>query len=185
MDTPVVNMYFVAIVLPQDLNEKVLRHKILMQEKYNCQVALKSPAHITITPPFWLNIAKEDDLVRAVDTLSRGIRAFPVTTNHFSAFIPRTIFIDIESNDQLRFVKKSADDFFTQHPEFNIKNEGRPFRPHITVATRDLHKKSFHEAWSYFQHQVFEEKWIAGALSVLRHNKKNWDVIHTSQFQKI
>ena len=84
MDTPVVNMYFVAIVLPQDLNEKVLRHKMLMQEKYNCQVALKSPAHITIAPPFWMNAAKENDLVQAVDTLSRGFLAFPVTTNNFS-----------------------------------------------------------------------------------------------------
>ena len=185
MDAPVVNMYFVAIVLPQDVNKKVLRHKTFMQEKYNCQVALKSPAHITIAPPFWMNAAKENDLVQAVDTLSRGFLAFPVTTNNFSAFIPKTIFIDILSNEQLRFVKESADDFFIRHPEFNIKIEGRPFRPHITIATRDLHKKSFQEAWSFFQLQVFEEEWIARGLSVLRHNKKNWDVIHTSQFQKI
>ncbi|MGZ3924768.1 MAG: hypothetical protein ACXVBJ_13435, partial [Flavisolibacter sp.] len=56
-------MYFIAIVLPPRLNEKVLKYKTMMLEKYNCKVGLKSPAHITLVPPFWMEEEKEGRLV--------------------------------------------------------------------------------------------------------------------------
>jgi hypothetical protein len=38
------------------------------------------------------------------------------------------------------------------------------------------------EAWPIFEKEKFEESWEANDLSVLHHNKKNWDVVYTSQF---
>ena len=65
-----------------------------------------------------------------------------------------------------------VDDFFRQNPWYKIKIDERPFHPHITIATRDLFKRSFHEAWPIFEKETFEAEWEANALSVLRHNKK-------------
>ena len=45
-------MYFNALVLPEQLDKKILTYKSWMADKYNCKVGLKSPAHITIVPPF-------------------------------------------------------------------------------------------------------------------------------------
>ena len=156
-----------------------------MSEKFGCTVGLKSPAHITIIPPFWMEEEKETELLNAVDIISREVTSFSVVTNDFSAFKPRTIFIDVELNEKLNEVKILSDAFFKQQPDYKIKIDNRPFHPHITIATRDLHKKSFYEAWTIFESKTFKEEWIAAGLSVLKHNKKNWDVVHTSQFKNL
>jgi 2'-5' RNA ligase len=178
-------MYFIAIVLPQPLNEKILSYKNFMLEKFNCKVGLKSPAHITLVPPFWLEEEKEPQLLSEVESLSTGISSFPIATNNFSAFKPRTIFIDVKQSKELSQAKTITDNFFKKKEDSKIKIDHRPFHPHITIATRDLHKKAFHEAWPVFENKKFEEEWMATGISVLRHNKKNWDVIQTSQFKDL
>ena len=178
-------MYFIAIVLPPDLNEKVLKYKNLMLEKYNCKVGLKSPAHITLLPPFWLEEEKQEQLTVDINSLSNGVKPFIISTNNFSAFRPKTIFIATVPNEQLNQLKMAADEFFRHNSFYKIKVDTRPFHPHITIATRDLYKKSFHEIWPWFAEKKFEEEWTAGGISVLKHNKKNWDVIYTSQFKTL
>jgi 2'-5' RNA ligase len=175
------DMYFVALVLPEELDKKVLVWKQYMFQNFKCTVGLKSPAHITIIPPFWMNPEKEKDLINDIDSLSAHIKAFNLETNNFSAFKPRTIFIAINENNHLAELKRRATEFFKEK-DYKIKAESRPFHPHITIATRDLYKKQFHEAWNYFQNKEFVEAWQANGLSILHHNKKNWDVVYTSQF---
>lgn len=177
-------MYFIALVLPQHLNEKVLAYKTMMLERYKCKVGLKSPAHITLVPPFWMEEEKEQSLVNDINAVSSQFHPFTIATNNFSAFRPRTIFIATHPNDQLNELKKTLDRFFKNNPLYPVKAETRPFHPHITIATRDLFKKSFYEIWPWFEGKSFSEEWIAEGISVLRHNKKNWDVVHTSQFSK-
>ncbi len=177
------NMYFIAIVLPQDLDEKVLRLKKYMHEKYHCKVGLKSPAHITIVPPFWLEANMEEALLNEVDILANGVQPFSIATNDFSAFKPRTIFVAVKNNQELDKLKSKADQHFSEKEQYKIKIETRQFHPHITIATRDLFKKDFYESWPFFEMKEFKEEWEATGLSILRHNKKNWDVIYTAQFQ--
>ena len=178
-------MYFIAIVLPEDLNEKVLKYKNMMLEKYNCKVGLKSPAHITLIPPFWMEPEKERQLMGDISSLSNQLTPFSVSTNNFLAFKPKTIFIATSPNDQLNEVKNSIDEFFKNNSLYNIKIDTRPFYPHITIAARDLYKKTFHEIWPWFAEKKFQEQWTAEGISILRHNKKNWDVIFTSQFKTL
>jgi 2'-5' RNA ligase len=178
-------MYFIAIVLPSDLNEKVLKYKQMMLEKYNCKVGLKSPAHITLIPPFWMEDEKEQQLISDIDSLSVHLNSFSISTSGFSAFKPKTIFIALSPNEKLKEVKKAIDEVFKNNSFYNMKIDTRTFHPHITIATRDLFKKSFFEIWPCFAEKKFEEEWICESISILRHNKKNWDVIHTSQFNKM
>lgn len=178
-------MYFIALVLPQHLNERILKYKNTMLEKYHCKVGLKSPAHITVVPPFWMEEEKEQPLISDMEGLSQRFHSFPIETNHFSAFKPRTIFVAVAPNESLNEIKKATDEFFRNNSYYKIKVETRPFHPHITIATRDLYKKSFFEIWPWFAEQEFSESWTAEGLSVLRHNKKNWDVIFTSQFNSL
>jgi 2'-5' RNA ligase len=178
------DMYYVALILPEILNEKVLYYKQMMLDKYGCKVGLKSPAHITMIPPFWMHPDKEPSLISDLDRLSSGIQPFTVRTNNFSAFKPRTLFIAVADNQSLSLLKSVADNHF-KGTHYGIKTETRPFHPHITIATRDLFKKDFADAWNYFSDKNFEEEWTATGLSLLKHNKKNWDVYHTSQFKNI
>ena len=175
-------MYFIALVLPSALNQKVLHLKNFMHERYDCKVGLKSPAHITLIPPFWMEEDREVELFYDVGQLAKKFSPFIIQTKNFSAFKPRTIFIEVEKNIALNRLKENVDNFFKLNNSYKIKVDSRPFHPHITIATRDLFKKSFHEAWPVFEKEIFEEEWIADGLSILRHNKKNWDVVYTSQF---
>ena len=177
-------MYFLAIVLPKDLNEKVLKYKHIMQQKYNCRVGLKSPAHITLVPPFWMEQNKEQHLLRDIDLISSRYSPFIIVTDNFSAFKLKTIFIALAPNKHLDEVKAATDNFFMNNLFYSIKTDTRSFHPHITIATRDLFKKDFFEIWPWFESQKFFEEWKAEGIAVLRHNKKNWDVIHTSQFKQ-
>jgi 2'-5' RNA ligase len=155
-----------------------------MFEKYGCAVGLKSPAHITLVPPFWMDPGKEGQLLQDITSFNH-LHSFPLQTNNFSAFKPRTIFIATIASDPLNQLKKLVDEFFNAADYCKTKIDDRPFHPHITIATRDLHKKDFAEAWPYFAEKKFEEQWTVNGISVLRHNKKNWDVIFTSQFQDL
>jgi len=156
-----------------------------MHEIYGCAVGLKSPAHITIVPPFWMEEEKEKQLITDVNELSIEWESFDLSTNNFSAFKPKTIFIELSANDNLHRLKKKTDVFFNEKKEYKIKTDSRTFHPHITIATRDLFKKDFMEAWPHFSEKKFIEKWKVKGLSLLKHNQKNWDVVHTSQFKNL
>lgn len=177
------HMYFIAIILPGDLNKKIRQWKELMHEKYGCSVGLKSPAHITLIPPFWMEPEKEQLLLTDVDTISSSIQPFTIAINNFASFKPSTIFADVVVNEELRSLKTAVDTFFSQ-AAYKIKIDTRPFHPHITIATRDLHKKDFQGAWPMFETKKFKAEWEANGLCVLRHNNTNWDVIYSSQFKR-
>jgi 2'-5' RNA ligase len=176
-------MYFIAVVLPPHLDEKIQAWKQWMKENYGSKVGLKSAAHITIAPPFWTDEENEILLRQDMELLAQTINQFQIATDNFSAFKPRTIFVAVEKNNELNGLKKASDDFFRK-TAYGIKIENRPFHPHITIATRDLHKKAFADAWPHFQNREFREVFEATGLSLLKHNGRTWDVAFTAAFRK-
>ena len=177
------NMYFIALVAPEDINFRVLKWKTFFKEKYSCTVALNSPAHITLIPPFWMNEELEKDLVHSIDEFSARKNKFEVTLKDFAAFKPRVIYVEVMKNEILDQVQESLVDFIFSVNKYPVKKEDRPFHPHVTLATRDLYKKAFNEAWEIFSVKKYEASWRVSGISLLRHNKKNWDVIFTSQLE--
>ncbi len=177
-------MYFIALVLPPELDQKVLKYKTWIFEKYGCAVGLKSPAHITLIAPFWMEEEQEVGLIKDIENFS-GRKAFEISTRQFSSFKPRTIFIQPEYSKELENLKREMDAYFGERKEYKIVKDNRPFHPHITIATRDLRKKDFAEAWVYFTEKEFPAKWMAESISLLRHNQKKWEVIYTSHFKDL
>jgi len=177
------NMYFVALVAPEEIDRQVLKWKNLFKENYGCTVALKSPAHITLIPPFWMNEQLENDLIKSIDEFSDAKNKFEIALKDFAAFKPKVIYVDVLKNEILNELHESLSDFIYKQNKFPIKKEDRSFHPHITLATRDLYKKAFYEAWEIFSVKKYEALWLVNGISLLRHNKKNWDVIFTSQFE--
>jgi len=176
------NMYFIAIVAPEEINQQVLKWKNFFKERYECSVALKSPTHITIIPPFWMNEELENDLINSIREFSITKNKFEIILKDFETFKPKVIFVDIVKSEILNGLYQSFADFIFTKNKIPIKKEDRPFHPHVTLATRDLYKKAFQEAWEIFSKKKYEALWIVSGISLLSHNKKNWDVIFTSQF---
>jgi 2'-5' RNA ligase len=180
----IMEMYFIALVAPEDINVHILKWKLLMQERFDCNVALRSPAHITLVPPFWMDSRLEKELTESLDLFSETQCTFIIHLKDFSCFKPRVIFVSPEKNNKLEDLQKNAEDFLIAQHKFPLKLQNRPFHPHVSIASRDLHKKTFQEAWGIFENKKYEADWKVKSISLLKHNKKNWDVIHTSQLNE-
>jgi 2'-5' RNA ligase len=179
----IMNMYFVALLAPPEINEDILRWKKFFKEKFGCTVALKSPAHITLISPFWMKDELENDLIDSIKEFSRAKKKFEVDLKNFDAFKPRVIYVDVINNEKLNNFHESLNHFILNQNKYPVQKEDRPFHPHVTLATRDLYKKAFLEAWEIFSIKKYEATWLVNGISLLRHNKKNWDVIFTSQLE--
>jgi 2'-5' RNA ligase len=178
------NMYFIALVAPKEINEAVLKWKQFMKERFDCSVALRSPAHVTLVPPFWMKEEIEIKLKDSIENFSQQQSWFELNLVNFSAFKPRVIYVDVQLSEALNKLHFELYDSLVAVNLFPIEKEERPFHPHVTIATRDLSKRSFREAWEIFKDKEYKATWIANSISLLRHNQKNWDVVFTSQFQK-
>ena len=175
-------MYFIAIVAPEEINNAVLKWKHFFKNRFACTVALKSPAHITLIPPFWMKPELETELIKTISEFSQSSECFEICLKDFSAFKPKVISVDVLENEKLKQLHYSFNEFVLTRNKFPVKKDDRPFHPHVTLATRDLYKKAFYEAWEIFDVKKFEAEWLVSGISLLRHNQKNWDVIFTSQF---
>jgi 2'-5' RNA ligase len=168
--------YFIAIVAPDEINNQVLVYKKYMEQHYGCKVALRSPAHITLIPPFSMKSENEDELGQYLQKFSGTQKNFSIRINNFDHFKPRVIFLHVEPDGPLLQLKENLDVYLLALKKFPIKKEERPFHPHITIANRDLQKKDFPKAWAHFQTLSFSTDFPAENISLLKHNNTNWEV---------
>ncbi|TCZ67922.1 2'-5' RNA ligase family protein [Flaviaesturariibacter aridisoli] len=178
-------LYYMALVLPEALNQEIVLFKEWMRDRFGCRVGLRSPAHITILPPYWMPPALEAGLRSDLESFAGTLAPFPVRTNGFSSFKNRTLFIDVLVDEPLRQLKEACDASFTNRPPYGLIREQRPFHPHITIATRDIPAGAFNEAWAHFRNKRFDEGWTAAALSLLRHNGRVWEVVFAAPFRDL
>jgi 2'-5' RNA ligase len=177
-------MYYFAILAPEEIDKEVMKWKKIFKERFNCTKALNSPAHITLIAPFWMHTDLETEIFDSLKEFCGSQKGLSIHLKDFSAFKPKVIFIDVLKNEFLDSLQKDFIGFMINRQKFPVKKDENIFHPHITLATRDLFKKDFSEAWELFSNRKYEKSWIATGISLLRHNKKNWDVIYTSQFSE-
>jgi 2'-5' RNA ligase len=154
-----------------------------MFDRFGCSVALRSPGHITLIPPFWMDAALEAEFQESISNFASSQKGFEIALQNFSFFKPKVIFVDVVKNDSLQQLHENLSCYLTAKNHFHIKKEERRFHPHITIATRDLPKKDFYKAREIFREKKYHACWQADSISILRHDQKKWDVISTSLFQ--
>jgi len=102
---------------------------------------------------------------------------FTLELKDFGCFAPRVIFVEVVPHPDLRALQMDlASILKTKMNIFNANYQNRPFRPHVTVAFRDLRKGKFFEAWDYFKAHSFQEKTTINSLSLLIHQEGRWQM---------
>ena len=175
-------MYFLAIVAPEAINEQVLEWKHYMRDHYSCTVALRSPAHITLIPPFWMDASLEDELQHDAAAFSQQHHPFNITLNGFDAFNPKVIFVKVDENEALHQLKSSLEDFLLEKRRYPFKKETRPYHPHVTIANRDLRKKDFAPAFAHFRALPYIITFEAHELALLKHDGTQWAIYNRWTF---
>jgi 2'-5' RNA ligase len=177
-------MYYVAIVCPDNLNNKIKGFKLWMQEKFGCKVALKSPAHITIIPPFWFDINKEIIILQAISSFQSSVESIEVELTNFGHFTKRVLYISIKPNVHLERLKHEIEDHLIALPGNVIKKETKPFIPHITIANRDVKPPDFDKAWAHFMNRKFEAIFETQQISILKLSEGKWSAISVQNWHK-
>lgn len=176
-------MYFIAVVCPDDINQKILSFKYRMRDLFGCIVALKSPAHITLIPPFWLNQEEEANLLAALHSFQQPKEQINIQLNGFSHFSNRVLFVQVEQNASLALLKSDVELHFTAvFPEI-IQKDNRPFHPHVTIANRDMSPAAFLKSWGHFSKEKYHATFPVSSLSLLKLVEGKWQVIASCNFQ--
>ncbi len=170
-------MFYVAVLCPPEIDKKIQAYKLWMRDRFGCTVALKSPAHITLIPPFWLENEKEQQLIETIHSFKTGIDPFTITLKDFSHFSNRVLFISVEENHQLGSLRKATENHFFLSFHEVTKPDDRPYHPHITIANRDIKPGDFNKAWHHFKQISFKEQFKASAISLLKLSAGKWNVI--------
>jgi len=171
------DLYFIALLLPPSAARQVERYQVWARDTFDSQAALRSPPHVTLQSPFKLG---DDDnkVLKSVLTVCAGqTPAIDVTLSGFGAFPPRVVYIDVVRTPELMTVQSAL----SRHLKvtFGIGCDlpvDRPFRPHVSVAFRDLKRSQFRKLWAEVRDKSFTEQFQVTGMALLRHDGRRWRV---------
>ena len=170
-------LYFIAIVPPEPERSRLWELKEDFSSRYATKAALRSPPHITLHMPFRFREDRDEKVVRALTDLAAGWDPVQISLNGYGAFPPRVIYADVEASGELNTLQKDVG--VVMKEKFNIFNadyKDRPFRPHLTLAFRDLKKDMFNRAWEELGEASLKMSWTCRSFCLLKHNGKTWDI---------
>jgi len=171
-----VKKYFLAIVIPQPLLDKVEAVKQQLFTEHNLKGALRSPAHITLHRPFEWKEEKENVLIEKLETF-KFESEFEIILNNFSFFEPRVIYVDVVASEALNELHDALKKYAKKELRlFNEADDLRGFHPHVTVASRDLKKTKFYELQADFIGKKLNGSFNYTGFCLLKLDKK-WEIL--------
>jgi len=170
-------MYYVALICPEETDKKVNQFKIWMKQHFGCVIALKSPAHITLIPPFWLEQERETQLLKTLQLFSSDQGNIEIELEGFSHFGKSVLFLVVKDNPLLQDLQNQVMKYFQEPFNEVIKNNDRPFHPHITIATRDLKPGDLRKALEHFNNEKYFHSFQTKSISVLKLSPGKWNVL--------
>ncbi len=169
------DLYFIALLPGEELRERIRAVKERMRDEFGASHALKSPAHITLQKPFKMSGSGISAIRAALAELVLNEKPFPVTLDGYGSFPPRVIFISIADPAPARALHRRLTEMLAAKrclPDDEIMHD---LHPHITVATRDLSREAFREAWPQLKDEEFSGSFTVSSIFLLRHNGRYWE----------
>ena len=173
------DLYFIGLIAPSAIEEPVLGWKLWMREHFGCKVALKSPAHITLIPPFYMEASNEQAVINFLDEFVKGFPPIDIRLDGFGSFSRRVIFVHVEPNPALNNLYDQVSHRFHQvMPDF--EPDKRPFQAHITIANRDIPPRAFRDAMQHFREITYADTMHADSVCLLKLEPGKWKIINRS-----
>lgn len=184
MDSNAIHLYFIALVPPQDLRDRVRALKKEMRDRFGAGHALKSPAHITLQMPFRWPKGEEQQLTDLLNRFRTGPSPFRIELDGYDCFAPRVIFLRVLDHDPIAELASSLKAELQKEIGLADRQVHHPFHPHLTIATRDLTEEAFHRAWPEYRERPFSASFQAEGFTLLKHNGKYWEIYREFSFAK-
>ncbi|MCU0387283.1 MAG: 2'-5' RNA ligase family protein [Chitinophagaceae bacterium] len=173
------SLFYIAIECPADINQQIEQLKDYMEKNHGCKAAKKSPAHLTIVPPFRAEDEMVNELVDFVTTFNVGMVPVDIKLKNYGQFAERVLYVDIEGpNESLLDLEKECMGEFTEKFPGIIFGMKPDFNPHVTIATRDIPEGKLAPSRAYFEeHFPMDVPFSAQALSLYRLENGWWNKV--------
>jgi len=173
------NEYLLILNPREDLRDKIMGVKKEFSEKYKAPVALYSKPHITLVNFVQFEMM-EERLINRLKIIASAYSEFKVELKDFGNFPSHTIFINIESKEQVQNLIRQlrpAQQLMT------LNKENKPHfmaDPHLTVA-RKLLPWQYEQGWFDYSHRHFTGRFIADEMLLLKRSLETQsDGIHSA-----
>jgi len=175
------NLYFLAIIPPQQICDEVTSFKEDFANRFQSKTALKVIPHITLKAPFKLPHVAHDDTVQWFQQMPVTVSSFMQELNGFNAFHNKrspVVFVKPVMNVSLHQLQKQVlQSFRKAYPKEAIMNTELEFKPHMTIAYRDLMPQLFAEAWKEYRTKIYTAAFEVDRFHLLQHNGRMWNSI--------
>lgn len=175
--------YFIALLPPLGVQDAAMQIQQHFAEGYASRKAQNSPPHITLQPPFEWLMEQALPLEQSLSDFAHTQKSVSISLSGFAAFPPRVIYINVLKTLELITLQTALAAYLESKLGITDPvSKKRVFKPHLTVAFRDLTRANFKAAWVEFQHQPFEFQFTVSALTLLMHNGQRWNAIADFSF---
>lgn len=168
--------FFVALIPPRPIQDYASQVIQALGDRYHTRTA-HAPPHITLQPPFLWQSNDTSQLEECLSSFAHSQVQIPVVLSGFGAFAPRVLFINVLKTDVLLRIQADLMAHLEKH--LGIADpvaQRRPFSPHLTIASRNLNRQTFKQAWSELEPQAVEFEFVGDRLVLLIHNGRGWHV---------
>ena len=179
------NEYLLILNPREDLRDKIMQVKKEFCKKYKAPAAIHSKPHITLVNFVQFEMV-ESRLINRLKTIASGYHSFKVDLNGFGSFPSHTIFINVESQQQLRNLGK---ELTAAQQLMTLNKDNRPHfinNFHLTVARRLLHWQ-YEQGWSDYSLRHFTGCFIADGMLLLKRSleEKSYKIVQRFEFMNL
>lgn len=176
------SLFFIALIPDSDLRGKIYAIKKDFSRRFESHKALKVYPHITLKAPFKCTEGGKKELLNWFSETSVQQKPFLLYLKGFGAFYNKNnpvVFINpVPSSELMQMQKELMVGFNSIFPAY-VHPVDVSFKPHITVAYRDLSPQMFSLAWQEYKDKPFKDLFGVHSIYLLEHDTKKWNIINT------
>jgi len=179
------NEYLLVLSPHEELWNKILKIKKEFHDTYDAPTALWGKPHITLVNFIQFEMM-EERLVNRLKTIAMGYTPFKVELKDYGSFPSHTIFINIESKQQ---VQNLARELRPAQQLMTLNKENKPHfldNPNITVA-RKLLPWQYEKGWLEYSHRHFTGRFIADGMLLIKRKvgDKAYQIVQRFEFMNL
>jgi 2'-5' RNA ligase len=172
-------LYFIAIIPCPELSEVKRGIQQHAFEHFHSRKAMAVLPHLTLKAPFRLPAGERAELVDWFCHLKTGVPPFNIRISNYGCFPNKkqpVIFLQpVVTAPLLKLHQVILQQFNSQFPALLPLPNETIFKPHFTIAYRDLKPASFQVAWQEYRLKEFQAEFAVDKIHLLHHAGKTWE----------
>ncbi|MGI8582481.1 MAG: 2'-5' RNA ligase family protein [Chitinophagaceae bacterium] len=169
----------------EDLRNKIIYLKNVFAEKYKTTYAKFGQPHITLINFIQFEMM-EEKIVNRLKTIAMGYHPFKVELKDFGSFPSHTIFINIDSQLQ---VKNLVKELRPAQQLMTLNKDNKPHfidMPYLTIA-RKLVPWQYEKAWPEYSNLHFTGRFIADSMLLIKREvgEKKYQIVQRFEFMNL